>query len=105
MQSRIKFAYALALAALATVTVVTALTVAGELSAGFKDALKNTFTHHWLGKSAIALGLFFILTLLSYFAQTSTDEARLARMVRVLGWTAACATVGLYLFFLKEFLH
>lgn len=52
-----------AFAAMASVIWVAASTIVGELHAPFKNFLKATFTHHWIGKGVIAVACFLFFTL------------------------------------------
>lgn len=46
---------------------IAVLTIGGEEWAPLKNWLKDTFTHHWLGKSALAILAFVLITALAYF--------------------------------------
>lgn len=48
---------------IASLTLAVMIISAEELTA-FKDWLKQNFYHHWLGKSAITLGLFIAISVL-----------------------------------------
>ncbi len=48
----------IALAALATVTFLTAITIAAEVLAPLKAWLASTFYHHWIGKGVLGIALF-----------------------------------------------
>lgn len=37
------------------------LVIAGELSAPFKALLKDTFSHHWIGKAVLVTAAFLLL--------------------------------------------
>jgi len=49
------------LSVILTIVVIVLLTVCGELDAGFKSWLTQTFSHHWIGKSIISV-LFFLVS-------------------------------------------
>ncbi|MBS3068727.1 hypothetical protein J4450_08535 [Candidatus Micrarchaeota archaeon] len=40
------------------------LVIVAELVAPFKDALKNVFTHHWIGKVVLVFIAFFVFAFL-----------------------------------------
>ena len=44
--------------------VLAAMVILAELVAPFKDALKNTFSHHWIGKVVIVLAAFLLFSFL-----------------------------------------
>ncbi|MEK6903245.1 MAG: hypothetical protein AABW64_01190 [Nanoarchaeota archaeon] len=46
--------------AIITVIGITFMTVYAELNEAFKNFLKGTFYHHWIGKGVLAIILFFI---------------------------------------------
>ncbi len=52
-----------ALATIVTSLLLAALIVSAEEIPALKDWLKATFYHHWLGKGALALGSFAIVSL------------------------------------------
>ena len=82
-----------------TVVVVTALTVAAEMSASLKDGLKQVLFHHWVGKGVIALVVFVL------FAHVIPLRVKkpLSKVVnRLTMLTVACGIV-IFLFFLWEF--
>lgn len=51
-------------ATIITIILITIMTIAAELSTGFKDFLVNIFWHHWIGKGIIALLIFFLIRFL-----------------------------------------
>jgi hypothetical protein len=54
-----------------TVSVLIAIgTIAGEEWAPLKNWLANTFTHHWLGKGAVMIVVFFAVTIWQGFVCT-----------------------------------
>lgn len=48
------------LSGIITSLLITFLTIYSEMNEAFKEFLKNTFYHHWVGKGIIAI-IFFIL--------------------------------------------
>ena len=88
-------------ATIATVVVTTIVTIAAELSEGFKNALKAVTGHHWITKSVLAFVLFFAVYL---FIKKSDDKVdALAESWRVI-WITLLASLILFGFFLWEFL-
>ena len=51
---------AIIISAILTIVVIVLLTVCGELDAGFKGWLTQTFSHHWIGKSIISTLVFLV---------------------------------------------
>ena len=60
-----------ALATAVTSLMLAALIVAAEEVPALKDWLKATFYHHWLGKGALALGLFTVVSLAFQFKRNT----------------------------------
>src|SRR3989344_6855759 len=58
-----------------TAIFIAAITIGGELAPAFKDWLKTTFYHHWLGKGALAVILFFVLGVVFSFIAPRSDGA------------------------------
>ena len=88
-------------ATIATVVVTTIVTIAAELSEGFKNALKAVTGHHWITKSVLAFVLFFAVYL---FVKKSDDGVdALAESWKVI-WITLLASLILFGFFLLEFL-
>jgi hypothetical protein len=58
-----KFLQAAAVGSVAASVLVAMLTIVGEEWAPLKDWLKSTFTHHWLGKGALSIVTFSVVTL------------------------------------------
>ncbi|MDO8514827.1 MAG: hypothetical protein Q7S50_04780 [bacterium] len=52
-----------AIATIVTSLMLAVLIVSAEETPALKDWLKATFYHHWLGKGALALGLFTVASL------------------------------------------
>ncbi len=94
---------ATALATILAVLLVALLTIIGEEYAPLKNWLKNTFSHHWLGKSELSIALFGVTTLLVYFIGKDTVSS--VKMV----WAALVATVlsagAMCIFFALHLLH
>ena len=67
-----------AIATIVTGLMLAMLIVAAEESPALKNWLKATFYHHWLGKGALALGLF---ALLSVALSIQRSAARLSRII------------------------
>ena len=78
------------------------LTIVGEEWAPLKDWLKNTFTHHWLGKGALAIAAFSIITLWQEYV---CSGERAAQMIWYAVASALLSTVALIGFFVLHTLH
>ncbi len=75
------------------------LVIVAELVAPFKDALKNTFTHHWIGKTVIVLAAFLL------FSYLFKDKKSMAGMAdEKAAWYSTIGSLGvILLFYVYEF--
>ena len=87
-----------------TAIFIAAITIEGELAPAFKDWLKTTFYHHWLGKGALAVILFFVLGILLSFIAPRSDSA-LASSARALTWVSILSALVILGFFTAEAFH
>ena len=60
MQDKQPILSAIIVSAILTIVIIVLLTVCGELDAGFKGWLTQTFSHHWIGKSIISVLVFLV---------------------------------------------
>ena len=90
------------IAAIASIVYIALITIVGELFPPVKDFLKNTFWHHWLGKSVVLVLLF---ALVSFFAGKISDTDT-AHDEKYLNWIFAGAALGalsIFIFFVLEY--
>ncbi len=85
----------------AIVTVLT-LTVLAELSQPVKDLLTQTFFHHWVGKSVLAVLVWLGVGTLTWAIFARTDVRQAAQTVRVLVSVAILGALVLVLFLVWE---
>ncbi len=84
------------ISSITTVAVITLLTIAAELNAPLKDWLKQVFSHHWIGKSVIALAVFLIF---SFVMRVPTKKP----LRELVGWLICASIIGslaIFIFFL-----
>lgn len=98
----LKLAQTSTIGASLAVAAVVALTVAGELSPGLKDLLKQWFYHHWIGKGVIALTVYLVATAFDFFLTPDADSEGLKINLIVLTCVSLVGFVGLYGFFVFE---
>lgn len=79
-----KFTIAAAWSASITVLFITFLTVLGDIQAPVKDWLTTTFSHHWLGKSILAVLVFALFSVLFSLFIKRTDNKALHAAITVL---------------------
>ena len=66
MQDKQSILSAIIVSAILTISVIVFLTIFGELNPVFKAWLTKTFSHHWIGKSAISILVFLIFVPVFY---------------------------------------
>ena len=82
-----------------------ALIVSAEEVPALKDWLKATFFHHWLGKGALAIAVFIVVTIAARL-QGKTDASKLAGIIFAEAVVAALsvgAIAGYFLLHLLKF--
>jgi len=91
--------------AIVSVIFITASTIGGELYHPFKDWLKATFYHHWVGKGILSVAIFLVVTLLHIFISKSKNvgEERLKKCFMILFWLSVVSTLLITIFFIYEF--
>jgi len=89
--------------AIVSVVFIAASTIGGELYHPFKDWLKATFYHHWVGKGILSVAIFLVVTLLHSFVPKNTNEERLRKCFMILFWLAVVSTLSITIFFIYEF--
>ena len=94
-----------AIAAMVTSIMLAVLIVSAEEIPTLKNWLKATFTHHWLGKGALAIAVFIVVTIAARF-QGKTDASKLAGIIFAEAVVAALsvgAIAGYFLLHLLKF--
>jgi len=104
MEKKIKIVRAASLGAIAAAIFIAASTVMAELFAPFKDFLKEKFSHHWVGKSVLALLIFLTVSFLGYFILKKSGIDSLPRILLILGLTAVFGSFLILGFFIYEYL-
>lgn len=82
---------------------LTGLTLWGELHPPIKDWLKNSFTHHWVGKSILTAVVFILIAGLSKRLSKSLAEQKAADYVMAATLSTLLCTVILTGFFTYEY--
>lgn len=94
---------AVARAAIYAVIAITAITILADLYPPAKEWLKNTFTHHWIGKGVIGMAIFAVLAIIEGMRGERTI-AKVEQSVRTLIRISLLGTIVLLAFFFYEFL-
>ena len=72
-------------------------TIASELYVPFKNWLAGVFFHHWIGKGALAMIVFIVVSLLSNKHQAQVSE--LAKLSSTLFWVSLLSALAVAGFF------
>jgi len=92
-------AQAAAEGAAAVAVLIATLTIGAELWSPLKDFLKAIFTHHWIGKSALAVLLFAVVFFVRSSSQASASMQSLERAVYAAIWAHALSSIAIISFF------
>lgn len=85
--------------AAASALLLAILVIGAELIAPFKDWLKITFTHHWVGK-AVAITLAFLA--IGFLAKNQKSLANLSDE-KIAWYSVIASLIAIFLFFAIEF--
>ena len=86
-----------AVAAVAVSIFLAVLIIGAEKVPALKDWLKATFTHHWLGKGALALILFVVIAFLFRMKRDAPDLARLIKWEAAVAMLSVVSIAGFFL--------
>jgi hypothetical protein len=90
------------ISAIVAIVFVTFATIFGELYKPFKNALKDIFSHHWIGKGVIAIVIFYLLGFLGYFYAKDSEDL-VVTMLKIVFWIAVVGVVAISGFYLYEY--
>lgn len=93
--------YAGLIGATVGVMVVVILTVWADLNRGVWEWLRDTLTHHWVGKGIIGAAA-FIISGAFVAGGPPKSEASMLRAARTLYWTSAAGGIFLVAYFFYE---
>jgi len=79
-----------------TIIFITAVTIAADLSPMLKTWLKDTFTHHWIGKGVLATVLWLVVVILPV-KPVAFDQKKFKLIVSI-------CTILIVLFYITHFL-
>lgn len=100
---KIKIANAFAVSAAITAVFITGVTIYADLNPTLKDWLKNTFTHHWIGKGFLAAIIFIALIPLILFIYPNDKKERLLKNLMILFWLTIIGALVIFGFFVYEY--
>lgn len=82
---------------------IASLTIGGELYSPLKDFLKNTFMHHWLGKSYLSVALFLLILFVRFFSKS--DLKKISRTVYLAVVFSLVSSLSMMGFFVAHTFH
>lgn len=86
-----------AYAVVATAAVLAVVIIVAEELPHLKNWLKATFSHHWLGKGALAIALFVVVGVASRFKRDATQLSTVIIAETIAVVAAAAAIAGFFL--------
>lgn len=102
MQKNIKILNSFITGAIIAVVFIILITIIAEFSPDTKFFLKNTFTHHWIGKSVLSLIIFIAASLIFWIISAKTDIKKICANIRILIFSVAAGSLAILLFFVYE---
>lgn len=100
---KIKLVASITKSAIITVIFIVAVTLAADLMPSLKDWLKNTFSHHWLGKGILSIAIFSLFSIIAYFFLPSQkDIEKTKKLLSTLIWTSVGGSAVIFIFFIWE---
>lgn len=102
MSGKLKLTESIILGSIAAVVFVVVITIAAELAAPLKEWLKNTFYHHWVGKSLMSLIVFASASLLTLVIPYKASLAGANRLILVLVALVLLGSLAIFGFFSYE---
>lgn len=91
-----------AIAAVVAIVFVTTATIIAELYTPFKDWLKNTFYHHWMGKGIIAIVIFYAIGFIGIIKASDSEDV-VTRMLKIVFWVAVVGVLAITGFYSYEY--
>ncbi|HEY4475672.1 MAG TPA: hypothetical protein VJB92_03050 [Candidatus Paceibacterota bacterium] len=102
MDKKIRISSAAVLSSIIVIVFITAITIIADLNPALKDWLKNTFSHHWIGKGILSVVIFAVLTFLFSILPAKDSDAGLAKKLSGLFWISVLGTLAIFGFYFYE---
>ncbi len=100
--NKIKIIHSAVCGAIAAVIFIIVITIVADIYLPLKDWLKNTFTHHWIGKGILSIAVFIVIGLISRFLPIAASEDKLNKVLKLLSWAIVLGVILISLFFIYE---
>lgn len=102
MEKKLKIINSFIAGATAAIIFITAITIFAELEPFIKNWLKNTFWHHWLGKSISSIIVFVLIFLVSLIIPSQPSEEKTVKNLWRIFWAAGLGTTLVFGFFIYK---
>src|SRR3989344_9524081 len=99
---KLKIVESAAISASIVIVFITAITIIADLNPALKDWLKNSFSHHWIGKGILSVVIFAVLTFLFSILPAKDSDAGLAKKLSGLFWISVLGTLAIFGFYFYE---
>lgn len=100
--TKVKIVHASLSAAILVSVLIVAMTIGAELMPAFKNWLKASFSHHWIGKGVISFIAYFVLFALTFVLPLGAHAKKITMHLWILFWVSMASTLTIYLFFVYE---
>ncbi len=102
MDKKSKIIFSVAIGAIAAVIFIIAVTIGADLYLPLKSWLKNIFSHHWIGKSVLAVVVFLLSVVLSWPFSKRADDEKIRKILVLLNWLLIAGFLAIFGFFIYE---
>ena len=99
---KLKLAESIILSSIVVAIFIPTITIAAELTAPLKEWLKNTFYHHWVGKSLISVIVFAAVCPLTFVIPYKASLERINRLLFILVTLVILGALAIFGFFSYE---
>lgn len=101
-EKKTKVTFAVFAAVTLTIIFITVITVYADLYPPLKDWLKNSFTHHWIGKGVLSFLLFVSSVILFSTMPFRVTEEKLVKKIWLVFWTSLLGTIVIFSLYIYE---
>jgi len=102
MDKELKMIQGVITGSMLVVIFIAVVTIASEVSPLFKDWLKITFGHHWVGKSILASIVFVLGSTISTLIARETTIEEIGKRINLLTYLVVLCSVAIGGFFIFE---
>lgn len=102
-QERPVIVHSLIIGFIVAVIFIGIITIVGELIPDIKNWLKDTHSHHWVGKGIWTMILFITFSFIGYLSLKLKLKETPVSLIRMAGHIAIFVSVAITLFFIYEY--